>query len=412
MLWSVGDVRDLISLGVLGAFVPRDVVDATIAELGRDLKRRGGKLPPWSVVYLSMLMALYPDDDYEELAVRLSPLVAWGREELGEPATSGGVTQARARLGFEVVQQVFERVAVPVADAVTTGAFVGLRRLVAIDGFEVDLPETPENAATFGYSGSGENRSAYPKARVVAVAECASRAIISARIGPISGKGTGERSLAGDLWAGLEPDMLCLADAGFYSWEAWHAAASTGAGLLWRVGDGLRLPVVDKLDDGSYLALVTRPAMATARRTKILAAAREGHLVDPGEAMFVRVVEYDVPDRDGNGSGELIVLMTTITDPTDVPATTLAETYHRRWDVETAFDQVKTHLRPPGKVLRSRSPAMVYAEIYGLLLTQWALARLICEAATETDTAPDRVKYLRTIRVVRRHATSEAAFPP
>ncbi|MEU4364284.1 hypothetical protein [Promicromonospora sp. NPDC023987] len=55
---------------------------------------------------------------------------------------------------------------------------------------------------------------------------------------------------------------------------------------------------------------------------------------------------------------------------------------------------------------------MVYAEIYGLLLTQWALARLICEAATETDTAPDRVKYLRTIRIVRRHAMSEATFPP
>jgi hypothetical protein len=411
MLGGVGDVRDLISLGVLGSFVPRDVVDEAITALGRDAKRRGGKLPPWVVVYLTMLMALHPDDDYEELAARLEPLVSWGGDVV-EPATSGGVAQARARLGFEVLERVFEQVAVPVSDIDMAGAFAGGQRLVAIDGFEVDVPDTPENVEAFGRSGSGANASAFPKVRVVALAECASRAVIAAKMGPIAGKGSGERSLSGKLWSALTDDMLCLADAGFYSFDAWAAASATGADLVWRVGDGLRLPVVDKLDDGSYLSVITKPGIRDAAREDILQAARDGAELDLTQAHVVRVVEYDVPDRDGNGAGELIVLITTITDPRNLSATALAETYHSRWEAETAFDQVKTYLRPAGKVLRSKSPDMVKAEIYGLLLTQWALAALICDAATQTDTGPDRVKFARTIRIVRRHATSEAAFPP
>lgn len=398
-------------MGVLGSFVPRDVVDEAILAEGRSARRSGGKLPPWAVVYLTMLMALHPDDDYEELAARLEPLVSWGGDVM-EPATSGGVTQARARLGFEVLERVFEQTCVPVADLDAAGAFLGERRFVAIDGFEVDVPDTEENLAEFGRSGSGANESAFAKVRVVAIAECASRAVIAARMGPIAGKGSGERSLAGLMWDGLEADMLCLADAGFYSFDAWAAAARTDADLLWRVGDGLRLPVMERLDDGSYLSVITKPGLRGVARNRVLEAARAGDDIDPDDAHVVRVIEYDVPDRDGNGHGELICLITTITDPGDLQARTLAEAYHRRWDAETAFDQVKTHLRPPGKVLRSRSPDMVRAEIYGLLLTQWALAALICSAATEADTAPERVKFARTIRIVRRHATSEAAFPP
>jgi hypothetical protein len=409
----VSDVRDLASLGVLGAFVPRDVVDAVINRRGLGARRSDGKLPPWSVAYLNMLLGLYPDDDYEELAFKVAPLVAWSRgQAVGVPASPGAVTQARDRLGWEVMAEVFEQVAVPVAQEVTEGAFLGSRRMMAIDGFEVDVADSPANVAEFGRSGGEANPSAFPKVRVVAVTECASRAVVSAQMGPIAGKGTGERSLAGCLWDGLTPDMLLLADRGFYSWGGWAAAADTGADLLWRVGDGLALPVVEKFADGSYLSVIIDPQVRGRRRPALLEAATSGRMPDPGEARFVRVVEYDVPDRPGNGHGELVVLITTITDPAETSAQSLAEAYHRRWDAETAFDQVKEHLRPPGKVLRSKSPDLVRAELYGLLLTQWALAKLICDAATEAAIEPGRVKHLRAIRIVRRHATSEAAFPP
>ena len=123
------------------------------------------------------------------------------------------------------------------------------------------------------------------------------------------------------------------------------------------------------------------------------------------------MIEYEVPDRGGDGTGELIALITTITDPREAPAIALAEAYHQRWEHETGNDQLKTHLRGPGKVLRSKSPDMVRQEIYGYLLTHWAISGLICQAATEADIDPDRVKFTRTVRVIRR-AIAPAAFPP
>jgi hypothetical protein len=127
--------------------------------------------------------------------------------------------------------------------------------------------------------------------------------------------------------------------------------------------------------------------------------------------VVVRVVEYDVPGRVGQGKGELIALITTITDPTAVPAADLAQAYHQRWEHETGNDQIKTHLRGPGKVLRSKSPDLVRAEIYGYLLTHHAISALICRAATEADIDPDRVKFLRTVRIIRRRV-ADPAFSP
>jgi hypothetical protein len=124
----------------------------------------------------------------------------------------------------------------------------------------------------------------------------------------------------------------------------------------------------------------------------------------------VRVIEYEVPDRDGDGAGELIALITTITDPRQAPAAALAQAYHQRWEHETGNRQLKTYLRGPGRVLRSQSPDMVHQEIYGYLLTHYAISALICEAATEADIDPDRIKFKRTVRIVRRRG-ADPAFP-
>ena len=124
----------------------------------------------------------------------------------------------------------------------------------------------------------------------------------------------------------------------------------------------------------------------------------------------MRVIEYEIPDRDGDSSGELIALITTVTDPAAASAQ-LAQAYCQRWEEETGNDQLKTCLRSPGSVLRSKSPDMVRQEIYGYLLTHYAIAALICRAATEADIDPDRVKFLRTVRIIRRRA-ADPAFPP
>ena len=136
-----------------------------------------------------------------------------------------------------------------------------------------------------------------------------------------------------------------------------------------------------------------------------------GEDLDPETARYVRVVEYEVPDREGDGKDEIIALITTITEFTDAPAAVLARCYHERWEHETGNRQLKTYLRGPGKILRSESPEMVRQEIWGYLLTHYAISALICTAATAAGIDPDRVKFKRTVRIIRRRA-ADPAFSP
>ena len=402
---------DQVSLGVLVSSVPRDVIDVAVAAHGAGAKRSGGTLPPHVMAYLTMALCLFPDDDYTEVATKvtgsLSRFGCW--DAAWEVPTSSGITQARKRLGPVVMADVFEGVAQPVATMDTRGAWLRRWRLLAIDGFDVDLPDTDANAETFGYAGSGDNRSALPKVRVVALAECGTHAFLAAEVGAWS---VGESTLAGRLYPRLRPDELLTADRNFYSFDAWASAARTGAALLWRAPTQLRLPVVAVLADGTYTSVVIRAGVRGPRRERIIAAARAGADLDPDEAHLVRVIEYDVPDRAGNGTGELIVLLTTISDPGAARADELAAAYHDRWEEETANDQLKTHLRGPGRVLRSRLPDLVRQEIWAWLTVHYALAVLIARAAESADLDPDRISFTRTLRLVRRTATGTAAFPP
>jgi transposase IS4-like protein/DDE family transposase len=408
-----GRLTDWISLGVLASSVPRDAVDEAVTAAGKGARRSDGKLPPHVMVYFAMALALFADEDYEEVAARLTEtLTSWGCWDQSWAApTSGGLTQARKRLGPEPLELLFAKVAVPVAGELTRGAFLRDWRLMAIDGFELDVPDTPANAAAFGYPAGAREHPAFPKVRVVTIGECGSHAKVAAQMGPVGGKGSSEQALARRLYPRLEEGWLLVADRGFYNWPDWQAATTTGAALLWRVKADLRLPVLELLPDGSYLSVVARPTLHDKARNRLIAAARAGEYLDPALAMRVRVIEYEIPDRDGDGSGELIALITTITDPALASAQELAEAYCQRWEEETGNDQLKTCLRGPGKVLRSKSPDMVRQEIYGYLLTHHAISALICRAATEADIDPDRVKFLRTVRIIRRRA-ADPAFPP
>lgn len=429
MIWRVRDdddvarmpspagLADLISFGMLAEYVRRDAIDRCAIE--RDLmpKRSDAKLPPHVMVYFVMGLALFADEDYAAVMSRLvealEPLGCW--DPAWTQASTSGLAQARRRLGAEVFADVFSQVARPVATPDTRGAFIAGWRAVSIDGFEWDVPDTPANAQAFGYAGVSEgHKSAFPKARVVTLNECADQAPLAAAIGPVVGESCGEQSRAATLWHALTEEMLLLADRNFYSFGLWSSAADTGAQLLWRVKEDLKLVPVRWLErDGTYLSVVLSPNVRGKARERVLAAARLGEELDPGQARYVRVIEYTPGQgQAGEGSDELVCLITTVTDPDQASGQLLAASYSQRWDgSEGAGRQIKTWLRGNGRILRSRSPDMVGQEIWGYLLTHYALAALTCRLATEADLDPDRISFLRTVRLVRRHM-NVAAFPP
>jgi len=400
---------DQISLGVLTASVPRDAVEVAIGAHGRQPKRRGGSLPPHVMTYFVVAMAVHADRDYEGVMRKLAePLQGWRSWDPNWVLpTSGGITQARQRLGFEVVKEVFERIAVPVAGMLTLDAFCAYQRLVSLDGMVFDLPDTPENTAEFGKPSGG----VFPQARVVTLTESGSHVSLGAHIGPVIGKGAGERSAAKELVGLLDPTMMLLCDQGFYSFDLWCRATATGADQLWRLGDIMDLPVVSGCGDGSYVTVLFAPGTGKPERARLLARARDGDdLVDvEARARLARVIEYDVPDR---GSGDLICFLTSILNPNRAPAAMLADAFHQRWEHEGANKEIKTQLRGPGKILRSKTPDMVRQEIYGYLIAHYAISAFICQAATETGIDPDRVKFTNTVRIIGDRLADPDAFSP
>jgi hypothetical protein len=390
------------------------------------------------ITYLTLALALFAEDDYTEVATKVTgSLDRWNCWDAGwSVPTASAITQARKRLGRNVFAELFERCCGPVAGqagptaevvalGTARGSFLRRWRVLGIDGFEIDVPDSKENAAEFGYAGGGDNRSAFPKARVVALAECGTHAFVAAEVDAYR---VGEKTLAQRLYPRLRADELLTADRGFYSWQAWDTAVPTGAALLWRAPTQLALPVVRVPGDGTYLTALIAPSIRGRRRERLLAAACAGADLSDINTVpdafdqrglpvihLARVIEYDVPDRAGNGTGELIVLLSSILDP-DGPdgarADELAAAYHQRWEHETGNDQLKTHLRGPGRVLRSRLPDLVHQEIWAYLIVHHAISALTAKASAAADLDPDRVSFAQALRLIRRTATGTAAIPP
>jgi hypothetical protein len=258
-------LTDSISLGVLADVLPRDLIEEVLNETGRR-EQRVRLLPAHVVVRFCQAMCLFFDDDYEEVMRKLVGSLQDMRSWSGSwhvPSASA-ISQARVRLGSEPMKQLFERVAVPLAELGTKGAWLGSRRLMAVDGTVLDVQETDENVKAFKFH-SEEPRSAYPQVQLVALGECGSHAVVAAAFGD---RRTSEQALLPQLMASFEPDMLVIADRGFYGYDLWQQSLATRAGLLWRVQSGVKLPALVELPDGSYLSVVFRKALSPKFETR------------------------------------------------------------------------------------------------------------------------------------------------
>jgi len=386
--------------------VPRELVDEIVASEGRKEIRKN-KLPARVMVYFVMAMALFYSDSYEEVMRKLTDgldyMGTWRKD--WETPSPGGLCHARHRLGAEVMRKLYERVAVPCAMRSTKGAWLAGRRLMSVDGFGMEAPDSEENAEYFGYAGK-KGRSAFPFVRMAALVECGTHAIVAAEIGK---DGEGEETLTRNILSSgaVEAGMLVMADSGLYSYTNFKMVLAAGADALFRVGANVELPILEWFSDGSYLSFIA-DSREKARNSYRL---RRGlaKITDlPG--FYVRVVDYEITDR-GDGE-EIITLVTNITDPEEIPAAELAAAYHERWEAELVFDELKTHQRGPGTILRSRKPELVEQEIWGLLLTHYGIRHLMREAADQAELGPDRMSFIRALRVVRRQVTGQAAFPP
>jgi hypothetical protein len=386
-------ITDYISLGVLTTTFPLATIQEILRQSGRASVRQRD-LPAHVVVYYVIALALFMQSSYREVLRCLLEGICWLRGPDADMKVTGksGISQARTRVGWEPLQQLHDAVVKPVAVAQTRGAWYKGWRVVSLDGSTLDVADEPANAQAFARPFASRGTSAFPQIRFVSVVENGTHVLFGTQMG---GYRTSEVRLATGVVGVLAPGMLCLADRLFYGFALWTQAHAGGADLLWRIKKHVRLPCDTRLPDGSYLSTIYPTQAAQRRRI---------------HGVPVRVVEYRL---DGVADADPIYrLLTTVLDPDAAPADDLAALYHERWEIETALDELKTHLRGARIVLRSKTPDLVKQEFYGVLLAHFAIRGLMHEAALKEACDPDRLSFLHAVRVVRRKIATFGSIPP
>lgn len=386
-------ITDYISLGVLSKTFPLDQVIAVVAAAGKTNQRQRD-LPAHVVVYYVIALTRYMQVSYREVLRCLLEGVKWllGPEWEVKVAGKSGISQARTRLGWEPLKQLHDEVAAPLAVKRTKGAWYRDWRSVSLDGSTMDAADHQDNEKACGRPSASRGTSAYPQVGFVSLVENGTQVLFGTQLG---GYGAGKITLAHKTLRSLRKGMLCLADRNFFGFDRWNKAHATGADRLWRIKKNLCLPGEKRLSDGSYLSTIYRSGKDRRRGAS---------------GIRVRVIEYTL---EGVANAEPAYrLLTSILDPGPAPAGELAALYHERWEIETALDELKTHLRGSKIVLRSKTPDLVRQEFYGLMMTHFAVRGLMHEAARKAREDPDRLSFLHAVRVVRRKLPSFAAIPP
>jgi len=371
-------------LKALETAIPSAAIEQASSDTQSDEKRKRA-LPSHLVVCLTIAMSLWSSASMRTVLKNLVDGLSEAWVKVGQywrvPCNSS-ISEARQRVGPQVMSRLFDQVVCPLATAETPGAFLGGRRVMAVDGTGFDVPDTEANARVFGYPASRTGtRAAFPKVRLVLLIEAGTHLIVDALMCPYR---IGERVRAKKLLRSLTQGMLLMWDRGLHSYAMVKATLATRSDYLGRVPKHVKFQVEKVLEDGSYLSWI-----APDGKSKKKGATR----------IMVRVIEYTI---DTEGEPQIYRLITSLTDIVVFPALLLAAEYHQRWEVENTIDQLKVHLLGRKTPIRSQNPREVVQEIYGWLLGHWAVRSLMFQVAMHAQISPLRLGFTGTLNVVRR----------
>ncbi|MGH3860500.1 IS4 family transposase [Actinokineospora sp.] len=348
-------------LGELTQHLPFEMVDEALAATNTTQSRLRD-LPSRVVVYLLLGACLFPEVGY--LGVWRKLTAALGGLPTVTP-TAGGLGAARQRVAVAPLRWLFDLLRGPAATGRQRGTRWRGLLLCAIDGTTLTVPDNPRMLTRFTKQRGNHGGTGYPQVRLVALVACGTRTVIDAVFGPTT---TGETTYTPQLLRSLHTGMLLLADRNFGARDLLTDIAATGADVLVRLKNGRTMPVLARYPDGSYLSILG--------------------------ALRVRVIECEITiiTAAGRHTG-LYRLATTLLDPQRYPAAGLITVYHERWEIETAYLELKSSMLG-GRVLRARTPTGVEQEIYALLTTYQLLRTAMADATnTRTEIDPDRASF-------------------
>ena len=380
---DVTEFSENVRLNVLERAVPQASVEAVLIDLNAT-EQRTRKLPAALTTLLCVAMGMFTDTGLEQVLIKLVKGLRyiWPDDEY-QTANKSAISQARYRLTAKPVVELYRRVCQAMATQATVGAFLFGLRMMAIDGATEDVADTPANVAFFGRHHGSRGDGAFPQMQAVYLCECGTHAVCDAGFWPCH---TSERIGGLRMLRSVEPGMLVMWDCGFHSFDmAYQTHKVRKAHFLGRLPSNVKPTFIRAISDESCLAYIYPSDYQRKKR---------------GERLLVRVIEYTIDDPLRAGHGEQHRLVTSLLDPDLYPAHTLACEYHQRWEVEITIDEVDTHQRLPKHSLRSKKPAGVMQEAYGLLIAHYAVRMLMHETALQSALDPDRLSFTNALKIV------------
>ena len=402
---------DKVSLDQLHRCFPPGVILKCLED-ANNATERNRELPNHFVFYYLLSLCLHRNVSQKEVLRRMTDGITW-RYGLVPVKITGrsGISQAKGRVSPRAMKGIFNDCAKPIAKPNALGCFFKCMRIVVVDGSDIDLYDSNENAKYFGKSSNQHGECGYPKARAVALLEAGTRTVFGLAVGKFKitddetktagrkpstrkCKEVGEIALALTLTHNLKPDMILLADRLFMAFELFKKCRQTGANLLFRAREDRNLKKEEILPDGSYYSTIYD--------------SRSGS----NDSLKVRVIEFTL-EVTANGVKEesSYRLITTLMDHVAYPLDDLAKLYRERWEVETMFDEVKNHLME-GELLRSRTPELVEQEVYAMVMASNVIRHAMYDAADFAKLDPDILSYTHSKNVVERYLPKFGSFPP
>ena len=367
----------------LGAHLnPEWVLEALAAKAdgGEQVEMRRRKLPIDRALWLVIGMGLFRDRSIHEVVEHLE--LSLQRPGPNQGIAPSAIPQARARLGVDPVQHLFELTAKQWGHAAANSDRWRGLSLWGLDGTCFRIPDTEENEATFGRPGTGRANSGYPQIRMVGLMALRSHCLAGYNVG---GFRQGELSLVEPLWKKIPDESLTIVDRGFLAW--WHMWRLHAEGKkrhwLIRAKSGLTWRKVKTLGRGDSLVEI--------RPTKKV---RREHPEMP-DAFQARVISYQIKGYRRQ------MLITSMLDPVEYPAAEIAELYHERWELELGYDEIKTHMLEREEALRSKKPEGVLQEVAGIAIAYNLVRVEIQRVAKELGIAPTRISFRHALMLIR-----------
>jgi hypothetical protein len=315
----------------------------------------------------------------------------WPNPCLGLP-TAAALVYRRRQLGSPIMRHLFQRVCRPMATDQTSGAFRCGWRLMAIDGTLDEVADTPTNALSFGRMSSGKHQSPFPQVRCLYLAEGGTHAIVDALFAP--GRVAEQHLAPVVLSRSVQPDMLVLMDRGIVSAPLLSLLVhQRQAQVLARLKANQFTHAEQVLSDGSYLVTL-HPAGLPEVQVRVISYRIEPHTAE-------LLAQFPSSQTSNHADpGQLHRKVPTGLPPQQAPAVQLILCYHERWEIEACIDEQKTPLRLSGQPLRSKDPALVRQELYGLLLAHYIVRWWMHQSACQANLDPDRLSFTHAIEVL------------